>query len=324
MKTITKVGAGMAGALVVGIGIGRAWESSALPKADAHAAAASEAPGEATSSPSRASGALRPEERDSLATSAKLVKAQRGQEEETEITDEVQAARQEVAGEFAKLKREREALRKSLEALNEKAAELERAAGMTRDRHQFDLDREDWRKLGEAGALMVRLPCSSEESADLSDETLDRLGLGPDDRATIAEAFRHSRGRQWATLGPACATALGGTIEKAKERGLQACKHLVIQHGQDQGHRSLESARRIAAFRAGDTEGPPNEGWNPLDAALLAMTQEAGLFEAELAEAFGPAEAHRIVFTQEGLCFTEATFGLDKPLRNDGPWGLER
>jgi hypothetical protein len=319
MKTITKVGAGMVGALAVGIGIGRAWESSdTIPKADAHTAT-SKAVGE---EPSRAKGALRPEEAESesLATSAKIVKAQRNREQPDEF---VEAARQEVAGELEKLKHERAALKESLKELNEKTAELEEAAGLKRDRHQFDLDKEDWRKLGEAGALMVRLPCSGDEAANLSEATLDRLGLGPDDAPTIAEAFRNSRERQWATLGPACATALGGSLEKAKERGIQSCKHLVINHGQNEGKRTLESARRISAFRAGDTE-VPKEGWSQLDAALLAMTQEAGLFEAELAEAFGPAEAHRIVFTQEGLCFTEATFGLDKPLRNDGPWGLEK
>jgi hypothetical protein len=55
----------------------------------------------------------------------------------------------------------------------------------------------------------------------------------------------------------------------------------------------------------------------------VALTHEAALFEAELAEALGPAEAHPVMFTQDGLCFVESTFGLDKPLRPDGPWGLQ-
>jgi hypothetical protein len=60
-----------------------------------------------------------------------------------------------------------------------------------------------------------------------------------------------------------------------------------------------------------------------VDEVMLALTDEARLFEAELATAFGPDDAHRMVFTQDGLCFTESTFGLDRPLRN-GPLGLAR
>ena len=245
-------------------------------------------------------------------------------QEETRSQRQNPLAREDAVKELAKLKQDHVALKEALKASNEKMAELETAAGLTRDRHQFDLNQEDWRKLGEAGALMVRLPCASEESAKVDDEALDRLGLAPDDRPAIAEAYRHSRERQWAALGPACATALGGSIEKARERGLQSCKHLVVQHGQDQGNRTLESVRRVASFRAGDTEAPPKNDGSPLDSVMLALTEEAGLFEAELAEALGPAEAHRVMFTQDGLCFVESTFGLDKPLRADGPWGLER
>ncbi len=320
MNATATLVAGIAAALVIGVLIGRAWEPG-VPNVGASAtdASATMASGDASSS-SRASVSLRPSKvRDSPATPPGS-KAQ----EDAKGQGQSPVAREAAVKELAKLKQEHVALKEALKASNEKMAELETAAGLTRDRHQFDLNQEDWRKLGEAGALMLRLPCASEESARVDDEALDRLGLAPDDRPAIAEAYRHSRERQWAALGSACATALGGSIEKARERGLQSCKHLVIQHGQDQGNKTLDSVRRVASFRAGDSEAPPKDSGNPLDSVMLALTREAGLFEAELAEALGPAEAHRVMFTQDGLCFVESTFGLDKPLRADGPWGLER
>jgi hypothetical protein len=171
---------------------------------------------------------------------------------------------------------------------------------------------------------MDRLPCQNEDASQVTDEALDQLGLSPEDRSAIAEAYRHSRGRLWAAIGPACAAALGGSLEQAKQLGTESCQHVVLEHAQEGGDQALQSLRRVAAFRAGDAPSPSQNGAMPLDDVMLALTDESRLFEADLAQALGPDEAHRIVFTQGGLCFTESTYGLDHPLRADGPWGLAK
>jgi hypothetical protein len=59
-------------------------------------------------------------------------------------------------------------------------------------------------------------------------------------------------------------------------------------------------------------EGPrPDTSSAITDRTFLALAEESKRFEDELAEALGPEEAHRLVFSNR-LCFTSATHQVGK------------
>ncbi len=68
------------------------------------------------------------------------------------------------------------------------------------------------------------------------------------------------------------------------------------------------SAQRVASFMAGEAPRP-DEKSSVTDRTLLALAEESKRFEDELARAFGPEEAHRLVFSDR-LCFTAASHQL--------------
>lgn len=226
-----------------------------------------------------------------------------------------------VLGELSRLRAEQAQALRALETYKADIAALEERAGLARARHQFDLDAQDWTELGEKGIVKFRIPCEDPRQAVPSPEVMDRLGLAPGDAALLEKAYQHSRERLWSTLEPLCATALGGDVEKARSLGPRACRHLIFSH-EGKGGAGLASIRRVANVRAGVSQPPPPDERTPLDRMLLALTEETQRFEAELAQALGPEEAHELVFSQ-GLCFSESTHSLGpKPDRVDGPRGL--
>lgn len=226
-----------------------------------------------------------------------------------------------VLGELSRLRAEQARALQALETYKADIAALEERAGLTRARHQFDLDARDWTELGEKGIVKFRIPCEDPRQAAPGPEVMDRLGLAPGDAALLEKAYQHSRERLWSTLEPLCATALGGDVEKARSLGPRACRHLIFSH-EGKGGAGLASIRRVSSVRAGVSPPPPPDEQTPLDRMLLALTEETQRFEAELAQTLGPEEAHELVFSQ-GLCFSESTHSLGpKPDRADGPRGL--
>lgn len=59
-------------------------------------------------------------------------------------------------------------------------------------------------------------------------------------------------------------------------------------------------------------EGPrPGEDGGVTDQTFLVLVEESKWFEEELAQAFGPDDAHRLVFSDQ-LCFTSASHQLGR------------
>lgn len=179
---------------------------------------------------------------------------------------------------------------------------LERELGVHRERNQFDLAPEDWRKLGEEGVMKYRVPRNNPQSA-LTDAALDRMALAPDDRAVLEQAYASSAARLRQQLTPICAAALGGRADLAQAIGVDGCRHIIVNTAKLRGDDTRLSTRKVAAIMAEDAAVSEDLGVTEL--AFLAFAEESGQFESELAGAFGPEEARRIVNSPD-MCFSTA------------------
>jgi len=211
-----------------------------------------------------------------------------------------------LAREVAQLRRREGQTQAELTLAKQQLARLQEQARQGSDPRAFDLSPDDWRRLGRQGTLKLRVPCPVSSTGDLSPTQLDYLGLAPEDGPFVAAAFQHSAERVWATLGPLCAQALGGSAEQAAAQGPGPCRHLILNDAAQKGT-ALGAFQRAAAYLAGDADEPVEQG--AVEKLVLQLSQEQRLIEAELAEHFGPEEADDLVFSH-GLCFTEATHQL--------------
>jgi hypothetical protein len=169
-----------------------------------------------------------------------------------------------------------------------------------RTRHEFDLDGDDWRKMAADGVMKYRLPCDLPD-----DKAFDELALAPDDRDVVRHAFANSADRLRSTILPLCAAALGDRTDVAQNLTTDACRQMLLSTASDRSESNLLSAHNVAAFMAGDAPRPGHD--SPLtERMFLALAEESKRFEDELAEAFGPEEAHRLAFS-ENLCFRTST-----------------
>lgn len=146
-----------------------------------------------------------------------------------------------------------------------------------------------------------------------SPEQLNALGLAPQDGATIRNAYAHSNQRVWGDLKPLCAQAIGNA-DVAEKIGPETCIHLVLDSEHARDPAAAKAAKsQVAEIRAGMRPMPaPNEPMNPVLKLFLTTTGENRSFEAELAQSFGPEEAHRIVYSDE-LCMGSSTFSGSRP-----------
>ena len=135
----------------------------------------------------------------------------------------VEAARRARAAELGALRGRERAARQQLSEARRRIVELERDLAAERrpdeaeqrDRHEFDLTPEDWKKLATEGQIKFRLPCTGRSMAPSEQQLLD-LGLAPEDSEVLQRAYEHSQARQESALSPLCATALGGRRDLAE------------------------------------------------------------------------------------------------------------
>jgi hypothetical protein len=232
-------------------------------------------------------------------------------------------SQRDVAAELDSLRATAQAAQKQLgQARRQIAAlekELERAApnGEKRARHEFDLTPEDWRQLAADGKIKYRLPCSGGAASAPSDDVLDELGLAPEDSEVLRQAFEHSLERQRTALLPLCSTALGERMDLATSLSVDSCRHIILSTASSRSESDALAAKRVAAYMAGDGP-PPNDSGSLSEKAFLVLAEESKHFEAELAEAFGPDEAHRLVFSNR-LCFSHSTHRFTSRARPTTP-----
>jgi hypothetical protein len=164
-------------------------------------------------------------------------------------------------------------------------------------RDEFELDQEDWKKLAAEGRVKYKIPCLLPAGSPWTPQpaTLDSLGLSPEDGQVIAEAHRRSNARVWDVIRPLCEEAIGdpATVDLL---GGQGCMRVVQELAVAKDPmKALEAQRKVGEVHAGLQPRPaPDQPQHPVFQMLLALTSEAKLFEADLAETFGPEDAKRI------------------------------
>ena len=181
-------------------------------------------------------------------------------------------------------------------------------------KHDFDLSPDDWQELAKDGTIKYQIPCFKKrgDAWSPSPEKLNALGLAPDDAHVLKDAYERSNQRVWSALKPLCAEALG-SAEVAEKVGPDTCIHLVLDHENERdGEAAARAKREVGEIRAGLRPMPSHERSHPVVRLFLSTTGEMASFEAELAQAFGPEEAHRIVYSDE-LCMGSSTFGGSRP-----------
>jgi hypothetical protein len=213
------------------------------------------------------------------------------------VTDaRVASQLEQVRSKLHEVEREKQALNTELRALE---GELDARARVpaTGDPREFELDKDDWKALAAEGRIKYRIPCQvpADSSYTISQQELDEIGLSPEDGKLLVEARRRSNARVWATLRPLCLAVLGDA-DAVESIGPTNCLLLIEKDAMKKDALSAMTARQqVAEVHAGMRLPPePGEKLSPVFEAYMAVTSEAHLFEADLAENFGPEEARRI------------------------------
>lgn len=224
-------------------------------------------------------------------------------------TDADQARNPALAAELERVRLQERQAQKQIGDARKRIDALEHELGVAQARNNFDLTPEDWRKLGQQGVLKYRVPCNNPQTS-LTDAALDAMALAPEDRPALERAFENSASRLQQQLTPVCAAALGGRVSLARAIGVDGCRHIIVNTAPLRGDDTLSSTRKVAAIMAGDATVTEDMGMT--DIAFLAFAEESSRFERELAEAFGPDEAHRIVNSPD-MCFSISTHRFEPP-----------
>jgi hypothetical protein len=214
------------------------------------------------------------------------------------------------AAELNELRARANAAREQLALARKRLAQLEeesdekRAPKEKRGRHDYDLTPEDWKKMAGQGMVKYRVPCGGGAASAPAAEVIDELGLAPEDGDVLRQAFEHSASRQRNALLPLCAEALGGRMDLAQAMNTDSCRQVLISSAVTGSESDSLGAQRVASFMAGEAPRP-DETSSVSERMFLALAEESKHFEVELAEAFGPEEAHRLVFSDR-LCFSKS------------------
>lgn len=182
-------------------------------------------------------------------------------------------------------------------------------------KNDFDLDQNDWKELAKDGSIKFRTPCIDGKGKgwNPSPEKLDKLGLAPQDGPVLNEAYKRSSERLWGVIKPLCAAAVG-SADVASKIGPDTCVHLVLDTESEKDPAAADAARKLVGqMRSGDVPMPaPNtpeyEKLNPVTKMFLSLTGANKELESDLAQSFGPEEAHRLAY-EDGMCAWQSHFG---------------
>lgn len=160
--------------------------------------------------------------------------------------------------------------------------------------------KEDWERMAKAGAVRVRIPCIRDKPWTPPQNTLDRLGLAPQDADTIKEAYEKSNKRMMDQIRPICAKVLGSP-DVADKVGPSACMDAIMNSSRKSDADGTKQAlTRVAEVNAGSRQPPKTAPDTPAIEQLgLALTAEQKAFEADLAQRLGPDEAKRLANAPE-------------------------
>jgi len=198
---------------------------------------------------------------------------------------------------------EKAMLEASLKKTEEQLAAAQSEGGVGKRRNEWDLTQDEWKDLAKNGQVNWRTPCYERDAWTPSADTLDKLGLAPQDGATLRDAYDRSYRRLWAQIRPICAQELGTNGDVLERIGPDACVHLVydIEIAIDK-NAAMEAHTQVAEIRAGLRPEPaPGEKVHPVLKLFLLLSRANAAFESDLAKTFGPDEAHVLAYSDD-LC----------------------
>jgi hypothetical protein len=173
--------------------------------------------------------------------------------------------------------------------------------------NKFDLSQDDWKQLAKDGKLPTRVPCWQPKDGHLySPDSLNKLGLAPQDGPVLQAALKRSDARTWGVIKPLCAKALpGANVDEIGENG---CTKILEAFSGPNGGLDDEVVRQTAEIEAGLRPMPgPNDNVPPLERALLALASESKSLEADLAQTLGPDAAKSVVYGDVG-CWSDGVW----------------
>ena len=214
------------------------------------------------------------------------------------------------------LEGEQAQLKKKLADAEEKLALADGGAGGPK-KSEFDLSTDDWATLAKDGTVKYETPCIAKRrngTVDPSSFDLDKLGLAPTDVPTLQSAYGKSRDRMWGTVIPLCAQAIGSE-EVAEKLGPNSCIHVIVDVARTNDPKGTNEAMyQVGEIRSGQRAAPgANDAVSPVLKLFLALTAESKSFESDLAQSFGPEEAHRLAYARDGMCLGTSQFGGPGP-----------
>ena len=231
--------------------------------------------------------------------------------------DPMSRANQNLVRQVGEYRTRLDALAKEKTELEKKLKKSEDHLAATQDgapyvmKHDFDLSPDDWKELAKDGTVKYQLPCigTKNDAWSPSAEKLNALGLAPQDGKVLTDAYARSSQRLWGVIQPLCAASVGSP-EVANRLGPGTCIHVVLDTENDRDRDATQRARReLGEIRAGMRRMPgPDEAMNPVLKMFLATTGASKSLEDDLAQSFGPEEAHRVVYSNE-LCMGSHEFG---------------
>lgn len=202
-----------------------------------------------------------------------------------------------IAGEKAAVEKQLEAATSRLRA--------EDGGGAPSPHAEYDLTSDDWKELAKTGSIKFRTPCALKSGWTPTPAELNRLALAPDDGPALHDAYARTYERMWGEIRPMCASMLTPAV--ADRLGVNGCASAIIAIRQSEDRGSLvASMHEVAEMRAGLRPLPaPGAKIDPVTRVFLMRTGELSRLEADLARSIGPAEAHRIVFSDDVCAWDE-------------------
>ncbi len=184
---------------------------------------------------------------------------------------------------------------------------------------KLEVTEDEWKELAKEGSVKMRVPCNWKGGWYPSPQQLNALGLSPADASAVQAASNHVYERSWALIKPVC-ERLGGK-EIAERLGLDGCPNFIFSYerGVDR-EAAFESMRRVSEMRAGlrPMLALDDPSLTPVERVFLVNTGMQKMMETDLAQTFGPDEAHRLV-TSESFCGWSANYtGTPRKASN---WG---
>ncbi len=214
-----------------------------------------------------------------------------------------------LANTVSDYRRRLEANERDKERLEGKLKDAERRLAVVQNdgappKSEWDLSQADWKELEKQGTVKARYPCDDADP-HLSGQAIDELGLSPNDASAVEAALARSDQRLRDVVIPLCAQILG-SAELANRLGESTCIAVVRDSGKRE--QSSDAVHLVAAIRAGDAPVPrPNDKTDARTKLLLAETGALTAFEGDLAQTFGPEQAHRIA-TDDSLSMCKSVY----------------